>query len=59
MRNLESLAAVNKMGGWLRVLMKVFKTFNICQESNLTEGPTNYILLVREDCLDSSCITFR
>ena len=59
MRNLESLAAVNKMGGWLRVLMKVFKTFNICQESNLTEGPTNYTLLVREDCLDSGCITFR
>ena len=60
MRNLESLAAVNKIGGWLKVLMKIFiKTFDICQETNLTEGPTNYILLVREDRLDSSCLTFR
>jgi PIN domain nuclease of toxin-antitoxin system len=58
-RNLESLAAVNKIGGWLKVLMKIFiKTFDICQELNLTEGPTNYIPLVREDRLDSSCITF-
>ena len=47
MRNLESLAAVNKMGAWLKVLMKIFiKTIDICQESNLTEGPTNYIPLV-------------
>ena len=60
MRNLELLAAVNKIGGWLKVLMKIFiKTFDICQAANLTEGPTNYILLVREDRLDSSCITFR
>jgi len=59
-RNLESLVAVNKTGGWLKVLMKIFiKIFDICQESNLTEGPTNYILLAREDRLDSSCITFR
>ena len=50
MRNLESLAAVNKIGGWLKVLMKIFiKNFDIYQESNLTEGPTNYIPLVRED----------
>ena len=60
MRNLESLTVVNKIGGWLKVLMKIFiKTFDICQEANLTEGPTNYILLVREDSLDSSCLTFR
>ena len=60
MRNLESLAAVNKIGGWLKVLMKIFiKNFDIYQESNLTEGPTNYIPLVREDRLDLSCITFR
>ena len=60
MRNLESLAVVNKIGGWLKVLMKIFiKTFDICQASNLTEGPTNCILLVREDRLDSSCPTFR
>jgi len=59
-RNLESLAAVNKIGRWFKVLMKIFiKTFDICQEANLTEGPTNYILLVREDRLDSSYITFR
>jgi hypothetical protein len=59
-QNLESLAAVNKIGGWLKVLIKIFiKTFNICQESNLTEGPTKYVPLVREDRLDSSCITFR
>ena len=33
--------------------MKIFiKIFDICQESNLTEGPTNYIPLVREDRLD-------
>ena len=60
MRNLESLAAVNKIGGWLKVLMKIFiKSFDICQESILTEGPTNYIPLVCEDRLDLSCITFR
>ena len=40
--------------------MKIFiKTSDICQESNLMKGPTNYILLVRDDHLDSSCITFR
>ena len=40
--------------------MKIFiKTSNICQESNLTKGPTNYILFVRDDRLDSSYITFR
>ena len=60
MGNLELLAAVNKIGGWVEVLMKIFiKTSDICQESNLTEGPTNYILLVSDDRLDSSCITFR
>ena len=60
MGNLRSLAAVNKIGGWVEVLMKIFiKTSDICQESNLTEGPTNYILLVSDDRLDSSCITFR
>jgi len=49
-RNLESLVAANKIGGWLKVLMKIFiKTFDICQAANLTEDPTNYILLVRED----------
>ena len=59
MRNLESLAVINKIGGWLKVLIKIFiKTFNIYQASNLTEGPTNCILLVREDRLDSSCPTF-
>ena len=48
------------MGGWVKVLMKIFiKTSDICQESVLTKGPTNYILLVRDDHLDSSCITFR
>jgi hypothetical protein len=58
-RNLEPLAAVNKIGGWIEVLMKIFiKTSDICQESYLTKGPTNYILLVRDDRLDSSCITF-
>ena len=60
MRNLELLAAVNKIGGWLKVLMKIFvKTSDICHAANPTEGPTNYIPLVREDRLDSSCITFR
>ena len=60
MGNLESLAAVNKIGGWVEVLMKIFiKTSDIYQESNLTKGPTNCILLVRDDRLDSSCITFR
>ena len=60
MGNLESLAAVNKIGGWIKVLMKIFiKTSDICQESNLTKGPTNYVLLVCDDHLDSSCITFR
>ena len=60
MRNLELLAAVSKIGGWLKVLMKIFiKTSDICQATNVTEGPTNYIPLVREDRLDSSCITFR
>jgi hypothetical protein len=56
-RNLESLAIVDKIGGWIEVLMKIFiKTSDICQESNLTKGLTNYILLVRNDRLDSSCI---
>ena len=60
MRNLESLATVNKIGHQFKVLIKIFiKTFNICQEANLTKGPTNYILLVRDDRLDLSCITFR
>ena len=46
MRNLESLAAVNKIGGWLKVLMKIFiKTFDICQETNLTEGPTTVMCM--------------
>ena len=59
MRNLESLAVVDKTGGWIEVLMKIFiKTSDICQETNLTKGSTNYILLVRNDRLDSSCITF-
>ena len=60
MQSLELLTAINKIGLWFKVLMKIFiKTFDICQEANLTEGPTNYILLVREDRLDSTCITFR
>ena len=60
MQSLESLTTVNKIGRWFKVLMKIFiKTFNICQEANLTEGPTNYILLVRDGRLDLSCITFR
>jgi hypothetical protein len=38
-RNLESLAVVDKTGGWIEVLMKIFiKTSDICQESNLTKG---------------------
>ena len=60
MRSLELLTTINKIGRWFKVLMKIFiKTFDICQEANLTEGPTNYILLVREDRLDLTCITFR
>jgi len=59
MGNLQSLATINKIGGWVKVLIKIFiKTSNICQELNLTKGPTNYILLVRDDCLDLSYITF-
>jgi len=59
MRNLESLAAVSKIGAWIEVLMKIFiKTSDIFQESDLTKDLTNHILLVHDDQLDSSCITF-
>ena len=38
MGNLESLAAVNKIGGWIEVLMKIFiKTSNIYQEIKSNE----------------------
>jgi hypothetical protein len=51
--------AMNKIGGWIQVLMKTFiKTSDICQDLNLTKDPINYILLVRDDRIDSSCITF-
>ena len=105
MRSLESLAAVNKIGGWIKVLIKniyqkfwylpritaslqfrrlaqplphglfvgeilVFLLFRgrstkhanhgMLQDAvNVTKDPTNYILLVRDDRLDSNCITFR